>query len=65
MTIDERLEALTQSVELLAQMHRDNEARDEQRFQKLESLIERIVSLQERLGIIVVDHERRLDNLEQ
>jgi len=27
MTIDERLEALTQSMELLASMHRDNEAR--------------------------------------
>ena len=27
MTIDERLEALTQSVELLASMHKDNETR--------------------------------------
>lgn len=27
MTIDERLEALTQSVELLVSMHQDNEAR--------------------------------------
>jgi hypothetical protein len=30
-TIDERIDALTQTVELLASMHRDNEARAEQR----------------------------------
>jgi septation ring formation regulator EzrA len=64
MNIDERLEALTQSVELLAQMHRDNEAKYEQRFERLESLIERIVTVQESLGAIATNHERRLNDLE-
>lgn len=71
MMIDERPEALTHSVELLAHTHRDNEAEYEQRFKELESLMERIVSVQEKLGTvqetlggIVVGHERRPNNLE-
>ena len=35
MTIDERLEALTQSLELLASLHKDNEQRNTQRFEEL------------------------------
>jgi hypothetical protein len=75
MTIDERLEALTHSVELLAQMHADNERKYERRFQdnerkyerrfeRIESLIERVVTVQESLGAIARDHEDRLKGLE-
>jgi hypothetical protein len=39
MTIDQRLEALTQSLELAAQMLRDNEARWEKRFGELEKAV--------------------------
>jgi hypothetical protein len=35
MTIDERLEALTQSLELLASLHKDNERRNEEMRQAL------------------------------
>ena len=38
MTIDERIEALTQSVELLASIHKDNEARAEQRASRQSKL---------------------------
>ena len=44
MNLDERLEALTQSVEFLAQMHRDNEVKYQQRFERLEALTERLES---------------------
>lgn len=64
MTIDERIEALTQSVELLAQMHRDNERKYEERFTRLESLAERIVDVQASLANIVTNHDGRLPRLE-
>ena len=64
MNIDQRLEALTHSVELLAQMHGDNERKYEQRFQRIESLMERVVTVQESLGAIARDHEDRLKDLE-
>lgn len=38
MTIDERIEALTQSVELLASIHKDNEARAAKRDARLSRL---------------------------
>ena len=57
MTMDERLEALTHSVELLAHMQRDNEARLEARFS-------RIMDALERLADIAANHDRRLDGLE-
>jgi hypothetical protein len=44
MTIDERIEALTQSVELLASMHKDNEVRAEQRAAR-QSKLERALML--------------------
>jgi hypothetical protein len=50
MTIDGRLEALTQSVELLASLHRDNESR-------LGQLMETMT----RLGNIIIAH---IENLE-
>ncbi len=64
MNIDDRIEALTQSVELLAQMHHDNEAKYEERFKRLDEFIERIVSVRESLAAIAANHQRRLTNLE-
>jgi len=65
MTIDERLEALTQSVELMAAMQRDNERAYAERFsQIMESIntLARIAGLhQDRLD----DHGQRLDDLER
>ena len=58
MTIDERIEALTQSVELLSQMHQDNEKRYNRMFEQL-------VSMNERLVRIVEDHDGRIRRLEQ
>jgi hypothetical protein len=40
MNIDERIEALTQSVELLARMHQDNEKRYNRLFERLVSIAE-------------------------
>ena len=61
MTTDERLdrlierhEALTQSVELITSMQRDNEER-------MTKLIDAVASLVR----IVQDHERRIEGLEQ
>ena len=64
MTIDERIEALTQSVELLAQMHRDNERKYEERFARLEGLTERIVNVRETVAHILDDHDGPLRRLE-
>jgi hypothetical protein len=58
MNIDERLEALTHSVELLAQMHRDNEERYEKRFADLTRIVAPIAQL-------VIAHEERLKRLEE
>jgi hypothetical protein len=47
MTIDERIEALTQSVELLSRMHQDNERRYELLFERQGHLLERLVNIAE------------------
>lgn len=60
MTIDERLEALTQSVELLASMQKETEKR-------LQGLLEVSTQLEQsmiRLVRVVVRHEERLDDIE-
>ena len=57
MTIDERLEALTQSVELLAHMHRENEQRLNEKFAILADTMNRV-------GRIIEIHEHRLDSHE-
>ena len=64
MTIDERIEALTakqealtQSVELLAQMHQDNE-------REYKEMFARIVEVQETLVRVVGNHDSRLRRLE-
>ena len=50
MTIDERIKALTQSVELLSQMHQDNEKKYLQLFEQLARIAE--------------SHEARISKLE-
>jgi peptidoglycan hydrolase CwlO-like protein len=64
MTIDERIEALTQSVELLSQMHQDNEKRYNLMFERLVKMDERLLAMNERLVDIAEDHERRIRGLE-
>ena len=67
MNIDERLEklterqdALTQSVELLTHMHRDNEIR----YQDMEKRFERILTVIEQLANLAANHDSRISNLE-
>ncbi|MBV9611685.1 MAG: hypothetical protein JO091_04400 [Acidobacteriaceae bacterium] len=55
--IDQRIEALTHSVELLSQMHQDNEKRYNRMFEQL-------VTMNERLVRIVEDHDERIRRLE-
>lgn len=57
MSIDERIEALTQSVELLAHMQQAAEKRMEAGFSRIEGMIEKLVTVME-------SHERRLNDLE-
>jgi hypothetical protein len=67
MTIDERLErpterheTLTQSVELLLRIQRQNQVR----FEKNEVRMGHVMDSMNRLINIVVSHENRLDDLE-
>jgi len=53
MNIDERLEALTQSVELIAGLQRDNEKH-----------MTRMIKTMARLETIVIEHEYRIEDLE-
>lgn len=71
MTIDERLEALTQSVELMAHMQRaneklqqENEKRYAERFNRNEERLGQLMDTMNRLGNIVISHEQRLEDLE-
>ena len=57
MNLDQRLEALTQSVELLASLHRDLERQTASRFAETLEFINR-------LAHIADSHEKRLDDLE-
>jgi non-ribosomal peptide synthetase component F len=67
MTIDERLEALTQSVELLATLHRDLERETAARFAetaaataKTEERMGQLMETMNRLGNIIISHEQRI-----
>jgi len=60
MTFDERLAALTQTVEILAAMQRSNERRFDQITQNFEIVLDSI----KRLERVAVTHEQRLDDLE-
>ena len=63
MNIDERIEALTQSVELLASIHKDNEARLEKfmadadkRAADTDKQIKRLGRYIRSIGTLVLDH---------
>ena len=67
MNIDERLAALTQSLELLASFHKDNEKRIERLAEghvQLESLVTQIAEGTARLLHVVEVHEHRISDLE-
>jgi hypothetical protein len=74
MNIDERLEALIQTVELLAQTHKDHEkgmerfsremGRLSKRNARLEGLVTEIAEGTARLLHVVEVHEQRISNLE-
>jgi len=67
MNLDERLEALTHSVELLATMHKDSEKRvehNEKRMEHLEGLVTEIAEGTARLLHVVEVHEQRISDLE-
>lgn len=71
MNLDERIEALVQSVELLAAMHKDNEAKFTQRMSALDAQMGRTDKQIRRLGryihsigTLVLDHDLRLRQLE-
>jgi len=57
MTIDERIEALTQSVELIASLHKDLEEQTAARFADTVQFINRLAHIAEA-------HEERLDRIE-
>ena len=57
MSIDERIEALTQSVELIASLHRDLEQSTAKNF-------ERLTTSMERLTTVAIAHEERIERLE-
>lgn len=57
MDLDQRIEALTQSVELLSSMH--------QQFEKeSREMLARLIGVSEQLGVLIRDHEDRLRRLE-
>ena len=71
MTIDERLEALTQSLELIAHMQQAEEKRAAERNAKTDQRISRILDVVEKqagnidkLAAIAHDHQQRIERLE-
>jgi len=78
MTIDERLEAVTQSLELIAHMQQAEEKRAAERDAKTDQRIRRILDLVEmqtgniekqagnidKLAAVARDHEQRIERLE-
>ena len=67
MTIDERLEAIAQSLELLASFQRDTEERQratDARLEKLLSITETLVPTMNTISHLVLQHEQRIQRLE-
>ncbi|MGA3017817.1 MAG: hypothetical protein ABSF62_11915 [Bryobacteraceae bacterium] len=64
MNIDERIEALTQTVELLAHMHQDLEKKWDQRFGKMLDIVERLDRVIQIHEERPNGHDRRPDDLE-
>ncbi|HYW47094.1 MAG TPA: hypothetical protein VE959_29780 [Bryobacteraceae bacterium] len=72
MNIDARLEALTQSVELLAAMHQDLEKKWDARMSRMLDIMEGLSETTKRMERMIAIHDERLsghdkrfDNLEQ
>lgn len=63
-SIDERLDALTQSLELMASIQRDNERANEQRFSQITHNFEIVLDSIRRLENIALAHEHRLDRIQ-
>ena len=59
-TIDERLDSLAQTMEILAGMQRENEKRFDQVTHNFEIVLDSI----KRLENVAVAHEQRLDDIE-
>ena len=64
MSIDERIEALTQSVELIASLHRDLEQATAKNFERLTTSMERLTTSMGRLTTVAIAHEERIERLE-
>jgi hypothetical protein len=64
MNIDERIEALVQSVELLASLHKDNERRYDERAEKTDRQIKRLGRYIHNVSELILDHEARLRAIE-
>jgi hypothetical protein len=63
-TIDERLEAIAQSLELVATMQRDNERQFNERFAKIAHALEQDGENIRALVRIAEAHQRRIERLE-
>ena len=71
MTIDERLEALTQSLELVAHMQQaegkraaERDAKTDQRIGRILDLVEKQAGNIDKLAAIAHNHEQRIGRLE-
>jgi len=71
MTIDERLEALTQRLELIAHMQQaeeqraaERDAKTDQRIGRILDVVEKLAGGIDKLAAIAHDHERRIERLE-
>ncbi|MGA2580368.1 MAG: hypothetical protein ABSH24_30595 [Bryobacteraceae bacterium] len=71
MTIDERLEALTQSLELVAHMQQaegkraaERDAKTDQRIDRILDLVEKQAGNIDKLAAIAHNHEQRIGRLE-
>ncbi|HEU0139871.1 MAG TPA: hypothetical protein VFQ79_09185 [Bryobacteraceae bacterium] len=64
MTIDERLEALTQTVEIIAGMQQETERLMQESDRRTEARIAQLTETMNRLANIVIRHEERLDQLD-
>ena len=65
MNIDERIAALTQSVELLASRHQDLENKWDARMGKMLDILESLNDTTQRMSRIIEIHEERIDGHDQ
>jgi hypothetical protein len=64
MDIEQKLEALTQTVELLARMHVDHEREYHERSVRTDDRLAQLMETMNRLANIVEAEDQRLDDLE-